>query len=67
MGVASSVVHPYVATVFDVVESGSETFLIMELIEGRRLDHYLTETEPSIEPPPARRAAHQRSGSEASR
>ena len=35
---ACSVTHPYVATVFDVVEEGSTLFLVMEYIEGQRLD-----------------------------
>src|SRR5262245_10418643 len=46
---ASSVVHPYVATVFDVVESPDETILVMEYVEGRDLkDIVLDETPPPI-------------------
>jgi len=35
--VASSLVHPYVATVFDVLQKDDHTYLVMEHIEGRRL------------------------------
>lgn len=34
---ASSVVHPYVATVFDVVDDGDDTVLVMEYVQGRDL------------------------------
>jgi eukaryotic-like serine/threonine-protein kinase len=34
---ASRVVHPYVATVFDVIEHDGFPLLVMELVEGRRL------------------------------
>ena len=40
---ASRVVHPYVATLFDVAESGDELFLIMEHIRGRTLAAVLAE------------------------
>jgi eukaryotic-like serine/threonine-protein kinase len=42
---ASSVTHPYVATVFDVVESGGETILVMERVEGRNLQDIIFEPE----------------------
>jgi len=47
--VASRLVHPYVATVFDVIEEGEELFLVMELIEGKRLSTLLREDQPPPE------------------
>ncbi len=35
---ASKIIHPYVATVFDVVEQDTMPYLVMEYIEGRRFD-----------------------------
>jgi tetratricopeptide (TPR) repeat protein len=47
---ASSVVHPYVATVFDVVEHEGETILVMEFVQGRDLkDVVLEERPPTIQ------------------
>jgi len=44
---ASKVVHPYVATVFDVVESGDDLLLVMEYLEGRTLRDFLREERPA--------------------
>jgi serine/threonine-protein kinase len=44
---ASRVVHPYVATLFDVAESGGDLFLIMEHIRGRTLEAILGERHSS--------------------
>ncbi|HEX6850813.1 MAG TPA: protein kinase [Candidatus Polarisedimenticolaceae bacterium] len=49
---ACRVVHPYVATVFDVLEKDERLFLVMEYIEGRRLDDVVDEDDP-----PAREVA----------
>ena len=46
--IASQVNHPYVATVFDVVEHGEDLLLVMELIEGRRLSRILREEETDV-------------------
>jgi non-specific serine/threonine protein kinase len=47
---ASSVVHPYVATVFDVVETEAETILVMEYVQGRDLNEIvLDENAPPIQ------------------
>jgi tetratricopeptide (TPR) repeat protein/tRNA A-37 threonylcarbamoyl transferase component Bud32 len=43
---ACRVVHPYVATVFDVVEHDEQVLLVMELIEGRPLGELLRERRP---------------------
>jgi tetratricopeptide (TPR) repeat protein/tRNA A-37 threonylcarbamoyl transferase component Bud32 len=40
---ASAIVHPFVATVFDVIEQEGETFLVMEYIQGKPLDTALRE------------------------
>jgi tetratricopeptide (TPR) repeat protein/TolB-like protein/predicted Ser/Thr protein kinase len=47
--VASSIVHPYVATVFDVVQDGDDVLLVMEYIEGRSLDRVLEDPAVPIE------------------
>jgi tetratricopeptide (TPR) repeat protein len=41
---ASRVVHPYVATLLDVAESGDDLFLIMEHLRGRTLASVLDES-----------------------
>lgn len=46
---ACQVQHPYVATVFDVVEWGDGLLLVMELIEGRRLDTVLASDQPALQ------------------
>jgi serine/threonine-protein kinase len=46
---ASKIVHPYVATVFDVVEDGDDLFLVMEYLEGRTLRQVLHEDRPRVE------------------
>jgi serine/threonine protein kinase/tetratricopeptide (TPR) repeat protein len=43
---ACRVIHPYVATVFDVLEKDERLFLVMEYIEGRRLDDVVAEDDP---------------------
>jgi len=43
---ACQVSHPYVAMVLDVVEQGDDLFLVMEYIEGRRLDQVLRQSQP---------------------
>ncbi|HEX6851845.1 MAG TPA: tetratricopeptide repeat-containing serine/threonine-protein kinase [Candidatus Polarisedimenticolaceae bacterium] len=45
---ACRVVHPYVATVFDVVEDEDRPWIVMERIEGRRLDHFLADDAPAL-------------------
>jgi len=44
----SQVVSPYAATVFDVVEQDDRAYIVMEYIEGRRLDVVLREDHPDI-------------------
>jgi serine/threonine protein kinase/tetratricopeptide (TPR) repeat protein len=46
--IASKIVHPFVATVFDVVDSDDNLLLVMEYLEGRTLNKTLKEkkTEP---------------------
>ncbi len=43
---ASKVVHPYVATVFEVVDSDEGPLLVMEYIEGRNLHEILEDGSP---------------------
>jgi serine/threonine-protein kinase len=45
---ASRVASPYVATVFDVVEQDDRAYIVMEYIEGRRLDAVLREDRPGL-------------------
>jgi serine/threonine-protein kinase len=45
---ACRVVHPYVATVFDVIEEDERVLLVMEHIEGRRLDVVLRTDRPDL-------------------
>ncbi len=40
---ASKIIHPYVATVFDVVEQDTVPYLVMEYIEGRRFDEVIAD------------------------
>ncbi len=44
----SRVVSPYAATVFDVVEQDDRAYIVMEHIEGRRLDVVLREDHPEL-------------------
>ena len=44
--VACRVNHPYVATVYDVVEERGQPFLVMEFIEGTGLDDILENDHP---------------------
>ena len=44
--VASQVIHPYVATVFDVVDHHGNLLLVMELIEGEKLSSIIHQTPP---------------------
>ena len=46
---AARIVHPYVATVFDVVEVESQLFLVMEYIDGERLDDAVEARAPSTQ------------------
>jgi eukaryotic-like serine/threonine-protein kinase len=46
---ASSIVHPYVATVFDVVEDRDRLALVMEYIEGRSLDTLIEDPAVTVE------------------
>jgi tetratricopeptide (TPR) repeat protein len=46
---AGKVVHPYVATVMDLVEDDENLLLVMEHIDGRRLSTVLREDRPSLE------------------
>jgi serine/threonine-protein kinase len=46
--VASKIIHPYVATVFDVVEDGNDLYLVMEYIEGRTMSALLREELPAL-------------------
>jgi serine/threonine protein kinase/tetratricopeptide (TPR) repeat protein len=46
--IASKIIHPYVATVFDIVEERDKLFLVMEYIEGRPLSTILREEQPSV-------------------
>ena len=43
---ACQIVHPYVATVFDVLEHGDELLLVMEYIEGRPLSRVIRDDRP---------------------
>lgn len=43
-----SVTHPYIATVFDVVEHGDDLLLAMEYIRGRTLSRVLREDRPDL-------------------
>ncbi|HVQ34548.1 MAG TPA: serine/threonine-protein kinase, partial [Candidatus Bathyarchaeia archaeon] len=43
---ASRVASPYVATVYDVVEDGDRCYIVMEAIEGRRLDTVIWDEHP---------------------
>lgn len=47
--IAPSVVHPYVATVFDVIEHEGEVLIVMEHIEGEKLLRHVSESEASSE------------------
>jgi tetratricopeptide (TPR) repeat protein len=44
--VACQVNHPFVATVYDVIEERSQPFLVMEFIDGTRLDEILRSDHP---------------------
>ena len=44
----SRVVSPYVATVFDVVEQDGSAYIVMEYIEGRRLDDVVQKDRPDL-------------------
>ena len=46
---ASRVVSPYVATVFDVIEERDRCYIVMEEIEGRRLDKVLDDDRPGAD------------------
>ncbi len=46
---ACKVVHPYVATVFDVIEHAERPLIVMERIEGSRLDQWVRTTAPKPE------------------
>ena len=46
---ACRVSHPYVATVLDVLDVPEGPFVVMEYIEGRRLDHVVQEDRPGVE------------------
>ncbi|RMG48673.1 MAG: serine/threonine-protein kinase [Acidobacteria bacterium] len=46
---ASRIMHPYVTTVLDVVESEAGTLLVQEYVDGRRLDALLRERKLSAE------------------
>ncbi len=46
---ACRVSHPYVATVLDVLDVPEGPFVVMEYIEGRRLDHVVREDRPGVE------------------
>ncbi len=46
---ACRVSHPYVATVLDVLDVPEGPFVVMEYIDGRRLDHVVQEDRPSVE------------------
>ncbi len=46
--VAGKIIHPYVATVFDVVEDGDDLYLVMEYIEGRTMSALLREELPAL-------------------
>jgi tetratricopeptide (TPR) repeat protein len=47
--IAPSVVHPYVATVFDVIEHEGEVLIVMEHIEGQKLLRHVSESGASSE------------------
>lgn len=44
----SRVTSPYVATVFDVVEQDERAYIVMEHIDGRRLDDVLRQDKPDL-------------------
>ncbi|MDX1388800.1 MAG: serine/threonine-protein kinase, partial [Acidobacteriota bacterium] len=46
---ASRIVHPYVATVFDVVEEDRDVYLVMEYVEGRSLKRVLSRRTLSVQ------------------
>ncbi len=46
---ACKVVHPYVATVFDVIEHAERPLIVMERIEGSRLDQWVRAASPKPE------------------
>jgi tetratricopeptide (TPR) repeat protein len=45
---SSKIVHPYVATVFDVVEESGDVYLVMEHVEGRTLNQIIRRRKLSI-------------------
>jgi tetratricopeptide (TPR) repeat protein/predicted Ser/Thr protein kinase len=46
--VACRVNHPYVATVYDVIEENGQPYLIMEYIEGRQLGEVVADDRPDL-------------------
>ena len=46
---ACRVNHPFVATVYDVLEESDQLYLVMEFIEGRRLDEIIDEDHPKVD------------------
>lgn len=45
---APRVVHPFVTTVFDVIDRAEGPLLVMERVEGTRFDHFVAETNPPL-------------------
>jgi serine/threonine protein kinase len=46
---ASSLNHPNICTIYEIVEADGESFIAMELIEGEPLDRYLSRHRPGFE------------------
>lgn len=45
---AAAIDHPYICKVYELIESGDETFLVMEFAEGETLSQVLRRRSPSL-------------------
>ena len=46
---ASSLNHPNICTIYEIVEADGEYFIAMELVEGEPLDRYLSRHRPDLQ------------------